>query len=553
MQCKKCRKETETNDLGLCSSCLKQSYDILKKEIAVETDTAIVNNEIEEIIIGGILNDNFILNKCFQHGINTSIFSNPDNANIFSLIEELYAEKPDNIDVNFLKQKLQATGKTRSVEILNKVAALKNVKFSQIKLYIDILKEKKAYEHIKNIGLDMINYVEDQDARKKKHMVDYIADITKNLGELQKQQIEKGISTIKDELLTIASEISKRNKEGELLTIGYDIRPFNDLNASLSGLRKGFLYGIGGAPRRGKTTFTLEIATNLATRNNIPVLFISWEQTRKNLIYRLLAKETQINPDTLQRKQLSKNTDLEMKLAKGWRKMENFMDRLYVIEGSKKDTLERVKSYAYNAMQEFNTDEVVIFFDYLQKMPLSGQYLDEKFKVEEVSTQLKLLSLELNCPIIVISSLSKEGCNIDMENSKDRPGIYHCKGSGDIEYDLDAAMIMAKDWEDTRELTEQMKTVAFDMGKSIDFLPKVDIINIYLDKNRDAPEGISSVIQYLFIIEANKFVELGYKIESDNFRFKKIQGILKNLVEEGYISFRDGVANAGKENPKVFI
>jgi replicative DNA helicase len=186
-------------------------------------------------------------------------------------------------------------------------------------------------------------------------------------------------------------------------------------------------------------------------------------------------------------------------------------------------------------------------------MPLSGQYLDEKFKVEEVSTQLKLLSLELNCPIIVISSLSKEGCNIDMENSKDRPGIYHCKGSGDIEYDLDAAMIMAKDWEDTRELTEQMKTVAFDMGKSIDFLPKVDIINIYLDKNRDAPEGISSVIQYLFIIEANKFVELGYKIESDNFRFKKIQGILKNLVEEGYISFRDGVANAGKENPKVFI
>ncbi|MGM0606869.1 MAG: DnaB-like helicase C-terminal domain-containing protein [Candidatus Muiribacteriota bacterium] len=551
MKCKKCNKEAELNELGLCQNCLKESYNILKKEIASETDTAVVNNEIEEIIVAGLLNDSFILNKCFQIGINSKIFTNPYIIDIFNLIEEGYAEKPDYLDINVLKQKLKSQGKIKSSELLNKLQTIKDIKFSQVKLYIDLLKEKKAYETLKNMGLDMIKYVENKEERKNKHIVDYIADLTKNLSAVQKQHIDRGITKIKDELIEIAQDIEKRNKEGELLTIGYDIRPFNDLNSSLSGLRKGFLYGIGGAPRRGKTTFTLEIATNLATRNNIPVLFVSWEQTKKNLIYRLLAKESQINPDTLQRKQIAKNPQLEVNLAKGWRKMENYMERLYVIEGSKKDTLERIKSYAYNSMQELNTNEIVLFFDYLQKMPMSGQYMDEKFKVEEISTQLKLLSLELNCPVIVISSLNKEGCNIDNEKSKDRPGIYHCKGSGDIEYDLDAAMMMSKDWEDTKELDQQMKNLAHSLGKNIDFLPKVDIVNVYLDKNRDAPEGISSIVQYLFLIEANKFVELGFKIESDNFRFKKIEKILKNLFEEGYIKFRDGAGDVGKEKPTI--
>ena len=549
MKCVKCGKDTEKLENGMCPVCLKQSYDILKKEIAKDTDINIINNEIEELIVAGILSDPFIMNKCFQNGLDTSLFSNPDIIDIVALIEEAFSEKPDFLDPSLIKERLLSGGKKQAAILLEKIRGVKSVKYAQVRIYIDILKDKRAMDTIRNIGIDLLEFTDSKDESKKRSIIDFVGKQVMKLGNIQRQHLKKSVTRVKDELLDIAQEISKRNREGDLLTIGYDIRPFNDLNQSLSGLRKGFLYGIAGAPRRGKTTFTLEIATNLATRNNIPVLFITWEQTKKNLVYRLLAKETQINPDTLQRKQLSKNPELEVKFAKGWRKMESFMERLYVIEGSKNDTLERVKTYAYNAMQEFNTDEIVIFFDYLQKMPVSGQYNDEKFKVEEISTQLKLFSLELNCPVIVISSLSKEGCNIDMENSKDRPSIYHCKGSGDIEYDLDAGMIMAKDWEDTRELYEQMKIVAHNMGKSIDFLPKVDIINIYLDKNRDAPEGISSIIQYLFIIEANKFVELGFKMESDNFRFKKIEGILKTLVEDGFIKFRDGAGNVStKQN-----
>jgi len=216
------------------------------------------------------------------------------------------------------------------------------------------------------------------------------------------------------------------------------------------------------------------------------------------------------------------------------------MNNLYIIEGSKDDTVDRVKALAYNAMQDHKTDEVIIVCDYIQKMPLGKVYNSEKFRVEEISTELKRLSIELNCPIIVISSLNKEGCMIELEQRDDaRPELYHCKGSGDIEYDLDCAMILTKDWGDSKELQTQMAHIAESMGKDFIHLPKIDIVNLHLDKNRDAPEGKSPCIQYFFFIEENRFFELGYKETTNAFRFNKIETLLKKLMVEGFIQFRD--------------
>jgi replicative DNA helicase len=198
-------------------------------------------------------------------------------------------------------------------------------------------------------------------------------------------------------------------------------------------------------------------------------------------------------------------------------------------------------------MQEFETSNVVIFIDYIQKMPVGQTLVNEKVRVEEISTALKGLSIELNCPVVAISSLSKEGCSIDLEDSDERPTMYHCKGSGDIEYDLDVACILAKDWHDTKELTDQLRHKAEAMGKDVHRIPKIDIVNLHIEKNRDAPEGVLSTIQYFFFIEENKFIELGYKLETDVYRFKKIENLVSTLVDRDYIKFYD-VPEKGKSD-----
>jgi replicative DNA helicase len=243
----------------------------------------------------------------------------------------------------------------------------------------------------------------------------------------------------------------------------------------------------------------------------------------------------------------------DAKFMEGWKRMQDYMDYFYIVEATKEDTVDRIRSYAYNVMQDFNTEDIMIFVDYIQKMPLSRTYMDEKFKVEEISTELKGLSIELNNPIMTISSLSKEGCMVDATPDAERPTMYHCKGSGDLEYDLDCAMIQAKDWGDTKELYQQLQHKAQELGKDATRVPKVDVVNLYLDKNRDAPEGIYSTIQYLFFIEDNKFIELGPKFEDDRFRFSKIEELVDKLIEANYIIFYENPKESSYNKGRVSI
>jgi replicative DNA helicase len=510
-----------------------------------DRDAEELNVDIEQTILNGFIHDQYLLGKAMTEGFQRDMLRSRAARTIFIAIEELVkgvGGQANTIDEMILKKKLDAMkmmdDQMRS--FLDKTLSRVTPQLSQVLAYMRILRDQLSKEKLREVAEKISRYIKGEGAMAATEFVDFAASITKEIRDMQRHQTRREIELIKSQMIEIAHEVDERERVGEIEALGYSLKPFIDLNTAISGLRRGFLYGIAGAPRRGKTNFTLDCATYVATNDKIPVLFFTWEQTKKNLTYRLLAKETRINADTLQRKRIRNDADMDMKFALGWRKMEAYMDKMYIIEGSKQDTIDRIKAHAYNAMQDCQVDEVVIVCDYLQKMPLSKNYDSEKFRVEEISTDLKRLSIELNCPIVVISSLSKEGCMIELSGNKDeRPSLYHCKGSGDLEYDLDCAMVLSRDVGDSTELIEQLRHKAEDLGKDPIHVPKIDIINCYIDKNRDAPEGVSSVIQYFFFIEENKFIELGFKNETNAYRFGKIENLMKKLIEDRFIEFRD--------------
>ncbi len=145
-------------------------------------------------------------------------------------------------------------------------------------------------------------------------------------------------------------------------------------------------------------------------------------------------------------------------------------------------------------MHEYRSNDIAIFFDYLQKIPLGRQYEDIRSQVNEASAQLADLSLELNCPVVAISAMDKEGCKLDEKPpSYDefsttyfaRPTMHNCVGGGDLEYDLDVALILSKDWVATKNLHDRLALK--DKAKDVPDLPQIDIINLHVDKNRDSP------------------------------------------------------------------
>lgn len=521
------------------------------------TVTGYGDEEMECAVLSGLLNDNFILEASSSKGLAPELFSAKYSRALCRAVIALREENREGslIDRIVIKNKLKQQGifDLPMQNFLNRVISQPAPTLDQVLHYLELLKDQALKRKLKEISENISSYISNGESQEATNLENFTRGVIEEIRSVQKAKATKRINLVKDEMRDIIREIDNREVTGEVEIIGYTFEPFHYLNVALSGFRRGFMYAIAGAPRRGKTTFTLELATAVASNCKVPVLFFTYEQTKKNLTYRLLAKESRLNPDSLQRKKVRSDIIMDAKFMGGWKKMQSYMDYFYIIEATKAETVDRIRSYAYNVMQDFNTNDIMIFVDYIQKMPLSRTYTDEKFKVEELSTELKALSIELNNPLMAISSLNKEGCLIDATESVERPTLYHCKGSGDLEYDLDCAMIQAKDWGDTKELYQQLVHKAEEMGKDSTRVPKVDVVNLYLDKNRDAPEGIYSTLQYLFFIEDNKFIELGPKYEDDRFRFSKIENLITELIEKNYIIFYDREKDSSYKKGRVEI
>lgn len=529
----------------------------LQERVFNSNATGFGDEELEVTMLSGIMKDPYVLEVLKGKGLMVGLFSNHHTRSTYQAILALREENSSSssLDKIVLKNKLRQIGvfDEYSQKLIDKIIECVPPSSEQALKYLELLKDQALKRKLKEVAQNISGYIDSPPNDNSVTIETFTNRVIQDVRDIQKSRTSKRINLVKEEMREIITDIDQREINGEIEIIGFSFEPMHYLCQAISGFRKGFMYAIAGAPRRGKTTFTLELATRVATLNKIPVLFFTYEQTKKNLTYRLLAKESRLNPDMLQRKKIRSNMINDAKFAGGWKKMQEYMNYFYIIEATKEDTIDRIRSYAYNVMQDFNTEDIMIFVDYIQKMPLSRNYMDEKFKVEEISTELKGLSIELNNPIMTISSLSKEGCLIDATNDDERPTMYHCKGSGDLEYDLDCAMIQAKDWGDTYELYQQLQHKAEEMNKDTTRIPKVDVVNLYLDKNRDAPEGIFSVIQYLFFIEDNKFIELGPKFEDDRYRFSKIEELVDKLIQDNYIVFFDKPAESTYNKGRVSI
>jgi len=364
--------------------------------------------------------------------------------------------------------------------------------------------------------------------------------------ELQKRRVRQHIGPVTDVITSLTEDVARLAGTGGIL--GFSISPFERLNALLSGLRRGFYYGLAGAPRRGKTNFALELASYVAANHHVPCLFYSWEQTSRVLAARLLAKETGIDPATILVGGKAGGGPITDQLHAAQERMARFTPYLFLVEGSRQDTLNRIRTHAYNIMQEFQTNDIAIFLDYLQKIPLDEHMDDWKARADLISTALAELSLELNIPVFAISPLDKEGCRLDERPAEDaaeyseyaRPTMHHSMGSGDLEYDLDVAMVLAKDWKATGELLQFLETRAKSANVDPDTIPKIDIVNLFVDKNRDAPASSSYIVQYAFFVTLNKFVELDYKqtkeYQADFHGFAKLQQIYAYLLDTGLLT-----------------
>ncbi|TMJ03589.1 MAG: hypothetical protein E6H01_05150 [Bacillati bacterium ANGP1] len=497
---------------------------------------------IERTLLAGFIRDRLLLGKALEAGFRPDLMPHTLGRTLAKTLTDIYEQKDAPLEPVTVRGLLGERG-TLSPEMkrfVDAVEATQEPDAARVMAYVDLLKARSARLRLVEVGTAITNYLE-QERSEGKDLVDFVGQIVPTLFDIQQQRMARNTPPANQ----LGGHIVREILEGQAgATLGYALSPFDRLSEALSGLRPGFYYGLAGAPRRGKTNLALELASNIAGQYKVPVLYYSWEQTSRVLFARLLGKEALVNPATLL-SAASRSPQIRGRVKDVWAKMDPALSTLFLFEAGRRDTIERIKARAHNMMHAFQTDACVIFLDYLQRVPLEENVHDEKTRTDLISAKLADLSLELGCPVFAISPLDKEGCRLDEKPAEEisefiRPTMHHCVGSGDLEYDLDVAMVMSKDWVATKNLEDLLRTEAKAGRAGSDFIPKIDVIDVHLDKNRDAPETIASTIQYAFFVSLNKFVEIGYKTTeefSSGFRdFAKMQQILEQLREVGLLT-----------------
>ncbi|MDR7599093.1 MAG: DnaB-like helicase C-terminal domain-containing protein [Armatimonadota bacterium] len=502
--------------------------------------------ELDVAVVAGLMADRHLISLALNEGFVPEMLDNPVAQRLSKVVLELAMARAAPLDQVSVRHEVHERGLlTPEMErLLQAVRMTRPPSASQMASYLDALKARESRRRLEAVQRRIQDFLRQGERAGSRDLVRFVGEVVGELFEVQKRRLRQRLVPVGDLVAELIENVQNPSAGGLL---GYSISPFDRLNRVLSGLRPGFYYGLAGAPRRGKTNLALQLASYVARNHRIPVLFYSWEQTAKVLAARLLAKEMLVSPADILAGTVDRSPLSLSKLRAAEEEVYRFAPYLYLVEAGRRDTLDRIKAHAYNVMQEHDTDRILVCLDYLQKIPLDEPIADDKARTDLISSQLAELSLELRAPILAISPLDKEGCRLDERPAEDdgeselyeRPTMHHSVGSGDLEYDLDVAMVLVKDWKATRDLRDYLESKARQEGLDPEELPRIDILNLFIDKNRDAPEAESNIVQFAFFITLNKFVELGYKHEKEyrgDFRgFSKVVEIYSQLKEAGLL------------------
>jgi len=265
-----------------------------------------------------------------------------------------------------------------------------------------------------------------------------------------KERLYKSMDMLLESAINKIDELF--NSEGTITCQETHLTKFDDITA---GLQNGDLIIVAGRPSMGKTTFSMNMAENIATKNGTPVAVFSMEMPGESLAMRMISSIGRIHAGRMRTGKLEQDD---------WPKLNKAINvlsqaKVYIDDTPAlmitelrararridKDVRDIQRKEAIEAGKE-NPDKHVtglglIVVDYLQLMRGSANSENRVNEISEISRGLKALAKELNIPVIALSQLNR---SLEQRPNK-RPVMSDLRESGAIEQDADLIIFIYRD------------------------------------------------------------------------------------------------------------
>ena len=206
--------------------------------------------------------------------------------------------------------------------------------------------------------------------------------------------------------------------------------PWWELDQILGGLFAGRVYVIGGRPGQGKSTAALNIGMHAAAESGKQVLVISKEMPSVDVTGRLLAAGAQVPLAEINARTV---TEVGMARIRDYIKT---VGRPPITVDAKPRSLAGIKTLARAHHHRRGLDVLVV--DYLQLIRTDAASRTREQEVAQVSMQLKELSMELDCVVVLPAQLNRGS----VQRTDPRPTMSDLRDSGQIEQDADAVILL---------------------------------------------------------------------------------------------------------------
>lgn len=388
------------------------------------------NADIEKSVLGVFLieSNSFVL---FGESLSQDCFHHEKNRIVFQAVEILF-KKGHPIDLLTVSQEIEKLYPGKITEMAYYCTTLTRdvIDSAHMDIWSKKLIELKIARKLIEISYSTIGKV-----NANKDIFEVHDNLQNQLVNLISENIHGQQSDFKSVVREAIIDAEKASNNAGVVGVKTQ---FDFIDRNVLGLVAPDVTIIAARPGMGKTSFALSLAGNIA-RGGTPIGFFSFEMKAVQLVNKIFS---QYLPEEVNRIRSGKlNPDQWDKLYKG----ADGLGKLPIhIEDSGSLTVEKIKAITKTWIIKHGIK--VLFIDYLQLISPSAETKggNREAIVSYIARHVKLIAMECNIPIVLLSQLSRE-------SAKDEPELHHLRSSGEIEQSADNVIFLHKNEIETKK------------------------------------------------------------------------------------------------------
>ena len=384
--------------------------------------------EAEQSVLGAILIDPEKLPEVMNVIRTPSAFYTRQHQELYALMIQIFSESKPIDYVTLLEESQRAevfensqNAKTYLLHLMELVPTTAN-----LSRYCDIVVEKYYLRNLLTAATDIASSVREADGDAST----LLDAAEQKIYDIRQGRQSADLKPISEVIIGVYDEIYQMNSKTDSRYTGIP-SGFTGLDALLSGLNKSDLILVAARPGMGKSSFALNIAANVALKNDVEVAVFSLEMSNPQLVSRMLSSDASITSDKLRTGHLD---------AEEWSRLAISAQRLSATQIYFDDSAGITVSQIKAKLRRLKKLGLVII-DYLQLMGSGSRIENRVQEVSMITRNLKVMAKELNVPVICLSQLSRAA----EQRQGHRPMLSDLRESGSIEQDADSVLFLFRE------------------------------------------------------------------------------------------------------------